>query len=91
MINETLKPIDKYVKIIDPTDKHGKLEMIISIYNEPKMMTENVYIFTTVFISELRGDEKWEYGNFLFEKPWTAKDVRKTFKKFVADPIKFKS
>jgi len=92
MINELLKPSEKYIKFINATDKHGRLEVIISVYDEPKMVTEAHSIFSTLYITEIRQDgERIAWGNLLSEDRRSASDARKAFKEIEKDPFKFKS
>lgn len=91
MINELLKPSDKYIKFIDATDKHGRLEIIISVYDEPVMTTEAHNIFSTLYITEIKEDgERIAWGNLLSEDKRSSADARKAFKEIAKDPFMFK-
>jgi hypothetical protein len=88
MINHNSKPIDKFIKFIEPCDQHGRLQIIIKIYDEPVMSTANVHIFSTIEI--LEEDQKL-FGQQVYEAVLTESEVKEAFANIIADPMKFKT
>lgn len=89
MIQSDLKPTDKFIKFIEPTDKHGKLKIQINIYDQPVGTTASTTIHTTITITE--GDEDKKFGMECYEIIFTEKQVREAFKNIAKNPMKFKN
>jgi len=89
MINNNIKPTDKFIKFIEPTDKHGKLKVQINIYDQPVGTTALQSIHTTIEITECVGEKK--FGAEYYEIIFTEKQVREAFKNIAKNPMKFKN
>ncbi len=90
MIQSDLKPTDKFIKFIEPSDKHGKLKIQINIFADAPVGTTKLQsIHTTIVITE--GDEDKKFGMECYEIIFTEKQVREAFKNIAKNPMKFKN
>lgn len=88
MINPNIKPIEQFIKFINPCDRHGKLEIRISIYDQPVAITGNHSVFSTIVITE---DDAKSFAMLMYEAILTEKEVKEAFTNIMADPMKFKN
>jgi len=89
MINNNIKPTDKFIKFIEPSAKHGKLKIQINVYADAPVGTTALQsIHTTIQITE---DDDKKFGSELYEIVFTEKQVREAFKNIAKNPMKFKN
>lgn len=88
MINNNLSPVDKFIKFIEPNDQHGRLQILIKIYDKPVVTTANHTIFSTIDILEEDGRC---FGTQVYEAILTESEVKEAFTNIIADPMKFKT
>lgn len=91
MIKLNLKPTERQVVFTEPTENTGRLQITVSIYDEPIMQTGEVDIYTIVDVKEEFGGEYIEYGQWLYPSIFTDKQIKESFDKIKSDPSKFKN
>lgn len=88
MINNNIKPVERFVKFIEKSKSHNKLKVEIKLYDQPVYITAGHSIFSTIEITEEDGSR---YGVLSYESILTEKEVEEAFKNILADPTKFKN
>lgn len=89
MIKHNLKPTEKFIKFINPTDTIGKLMLTISVYDEPVMLTSDVSIFSVIKIEEEMEHGYRLFGEYMFDTIFTDKQIGEQFNAIQADPEKY--
>jgi len=88
MINQTIKPQERFVKFVEPTETTPKLKVEVKIFNEPVAMTDVRTIYSVASITE---DDGTKWGELLYQAILTEKEVEELFTNITADPSKFKN
>ena len=91
MISTTIKPQDKIIKFITPSETIGKLKVTISIYDAPVMSTDEADIYTVVTIDKQMADGYMPYGQWLYPNIFTDEDCSVAFLNINSNPVKFKN
>lgn len=88
MINDKVKPQERFVKFVEATDKTPHLKIEIKLYSEPVVMTATHTIYTIASITE---DDGKRWGELLYQAILTENQVEELFTNIIADPTKFKN
>ncbi len=89
MIKTHLKPTDKFVKFLEPSEGRGKLILTISVYDEPIMLTADVSIFSVIKIEEEVDGGYRNFGEYLYPIIFTDKQIGEEFNNIEANPEKY--